>query len=118
MAARITKQLQAIGVRISLDDFGTGYSSFSHLQALSFDTIKIDRSFVADEQSELNWSIVDAVLSKANVVDLHVIAEGIENESQAARLTKGGCILGQGYLYSRAVPAAQALEMLEAQASA
>lgn len=118
MAARITKQLQAIGVRISLDDFGTGYSSFSHLQALSFDTIKIDRSFVADEQSELNWSIVDAVLSIANVVDLQVIAEGIENESQAARLTKGGCILGQGYLYSRAVPAAQALEMLEAQASA
>lgn len=116
MAALITKQLQAMGIRISLDDFGTGYSSFSHLQALSFDAIKIDRSFVSDAQSKLNWSIVEAVLKIANVAEMQVIAEGIENEAQAARLADGGCVLGQGFLYSRAVPAAEALDMLLASA--
>lgn len=112
MATRVTKQLRAMGVRISLDDFGTGYSSFSHLQALSFDTIKIDRSFVSDAQSRLNWSIVEAVLKIASVAEMQVIAEGIENEAQAARLADGGCVLGQGFLYSRAVPAPEALDML------
>lgn len=114
LTARVTRELQAMGVRISLDDFGTGYSSFSHLQSLAFDAIKIDRSFVADENSELNWSIVAAVLNIAEVTRIQVIAEGIENSEQAARLAKDGCRLGQGYLYSHAVPAAAALDFLTA----
>ncbi len=111
---RILEELRAMGIRLSLDDFGTGYSSFSHLQTLPFDNIKIDRSFLTDGQSNISWSIIDAMLSIARAMNMNVIAEGIETQGQLDRLAEVGCTFGQGFLYDRAITAESALEMLRA----
>jgi diguanylate cyclase (GGDEF)-like protein len=110
--AKILDELRAMGIRLSLDDFGTGYSSFSHLQTLPFDSIKIDRSFVSGEQTNMSWNIVDAMLSFAKAMDMNVVAEGIETQYQLDRLAEVGCAFGQGFLYDRAITADVALEML------
>ncbi len=110
--AQILDELRAMGIRLSLDDFGTGYSSFSHLQTLPFDSIKIDRSFVSGEQTNMSWNIVDAMLSFARAMDMNVVAEGIETQYQLDRLAEVGCAFGQGFLYDRAITADMALEML------
>ncbi len=112
----VLEALRAMGIRLSLDDFGTGYSSFTHLQTLPFDNIKIDRSFVADGQSNVSSSIIDAMLSIARALDIGVIAEGIETRAQLDRLAAVGCTFGQGYLYDKAVTAEVALEKLGASA--
>jgi EAL domain-containing protein (putative c-di-GMP-specific phosphodiesterase class I) len=90
-----------------LDDFGTGYSSLSYLKHLPLDTIKIDRSFVAAIEEIADRSIVEAVVALAHGLGIGVVAEGIETERQAERLRELGCDLGQGYLFSRPVPAAK-----------
>ncbi len=101
--------LQQIGVQVALDDFGTGYSSLYHLREMKFDKIKIDRSFVqsmvANPESE---KIVDAVLGLAKSLGMPTVAEGIESADIMQRLADRGCTFGQGYLFSRAVPAASA----------
>jgi len=112
--ARVLEELRAMGIRLSLDDFGTGYSSFSHLQTLPFDSIKIDRSFLTAGQSNISWSIINAMLSIADAMDMNVIAEGIETQSQLDRLADVGCTFGQGFLYEKAITADCALEMLRA----
>ncbi len=110
--AQILDELRAMGIRLSLDDFGTGYSSFSHLQTLPFDSIKIDRSFVSGEQTNMSWNIIDAMLSFARAMDMNVVAEGIETQYQLDRLAGVGCAFGQGFLYDRAITADIAIEML------
>jgi EAL domain-containing protein (putative c-di-GMP-specific phosphodiesterase class I) len=98
--------LRALGVRIALDDFGTGYSALGYLQRLPVDILKIDRAFVRDLHAGLRQSaLAAAVMSLAASLDLEVVAEGIELPEQAARLRDLGCSLGQGFLYSPAVPA-------------
>ena len=93
--------LRSLGIRVAIDDFGTGYSSLSYLKKLPFDTLKIDRSFVQDVGSDaVSKAIVMAVLSLAQCLGREVIAEGIENEQQREILLAGGCIAGQGYLFS------------------
>jgi diguanylate cyclase (GGDEF)-like protein len=113
---RVLESLRAMGIRLSLDDFGTGYSSFTHLQTLPFDNIKIDRSFVTDGQSNVSWSIIDAMLGIARAMNIGVIAEGIETRSQLNRLADVGCTFGQGFLYDKAVTAEVALAKLGATA--
>ena len=98
-------ELRARGVEIHIDDFGTGYSSLSYLQKLPVDAWKIDRSFVsrigaAGEKAE----IVESIIALARSLDLEVIAEGIENPQQLARLRALRCDLGQGYLLSKPLP--------------
>ncbi len=110
----VLEALRAMGIRLSLDDFGTGYSSFTHLQTLPFDNIKIDRSFVTDGQSNVSWSIIDAMLGIARALNIGVIAEGIETRGQLDRLAEVGCTFGQGYLFDKAVTAEVALERLGA----
>lgn len=109
MAARIAADLKSMGCRLSLDDFGTGYSSLLHLQALPFDELKIDRSFVGSmtERRE-SRKIVGAVLELAHNIGLSPVAEGVETEEQCELLYRLGCQLGQGWLYGRPVPAPQA----------
>jgi diguanylate cyclase (GGDEF)-like protein len=116
VAQAVTSQLRQAGVRIALDDFGTGYATLSQLLSLKLDRIKIDRSFVdrlgKDKES---MTIVRAVLGLANGFDLETTAEGVENDEQLALLKADGCLEGQGYLFSKAVPANEVQSLLENQ---
>jgi diguanylate cyclase (GGDEF)-like protein/PAS domain S-box-containing protein len=105
--------LRDLGVRIALDDFGTGYSSLSSVSDFPLDTLKLDRAFLADHRSEAQrWSIVRAVLDMARTLDLSVVVEGIETQAQRAALMDLGAVHGQGYLFSRPLPAGELTAML------
>jgi len=108
--------LHAVGVALAVDDFGTGYSSLSYLRRYPFDRLKIDRTFVAalgeGTSHERDIEIVRAIVDLAARLDVDVVAEGIETEHEADLLLSLGCLLGQGFLYSRPVPAADLLERL------
>jgi diguanylate cyclase (GGDEF)-like protein/PAS domain S-box-containing protein len=94
------ERLHNLGVRLVLDDFGTGYSSFQHLKDFPIDTIKIDRSFVANlGRSSQDAAIVASVVSMASALGLGVVAEGVENEAQADLLRELGCPLAQGFYF-------------------
>lgn len=94
-------QITATGISIAIDDFGTGFSSMSHLQKLSVDRLKIDRAFVTEiTESARGSSIAEAIIQLGRNLDLDVIAEGVENERQAAILSELGCAYGQGYLFA------------------
>jgi EAL domain-containing protein (putative c-di-GMP-specific phosphodiesterase class I) len=97
-------RLKELGVELALDDFGTGYSSLTYVRRFPIDTLKIDRSFIDGiVGSNEDEAIVTAVLSMGRALGVHVVAEGVETEEQAARLSKLGCALAQGYLFSRPV---------------
>lgn len=101
-AEKIVNDLRAVGIRVSLDDFGTGQSSLGRLRDFHFDKLKIDRAFVSsileDKPSE---HIIRAILAMCEGLGMDVVAEGIEDEAQAARLVQFGCTGGQGYLFGR-----------------
>jgi diguanylate cyclase (GGDEF)-like protein len=107
------RRLKALGVRISIDDFGTGYSSLNYLHRFPLDTLKIDRSFVSVlDRSTENSEIVRTIVYLAKALDLNVVAEGIESIRQLNQLQMLGCEYGQGYLFSRPLPAAEIEAML------
>jgi diguanylate cyclase (GGDEF)-like protein/PAS domain S-box-containing protein len=113
--------MRALGVHFSIDDFGTGYSSLSYLGTLPIDSLKIDRSFVMDmERRPQNVEIVRAVLNLGQTLGKTVIAEGIETAAQLAELKRLGVPVGQGYLLSRPLAAADvpALLMVNQRAAA
>ncbi len=100
------KKLKELGVSIALDDFGTGYSSFSYLKLFPVNTLKIDRSFIADLEREGDHrAIVAAIIALAQVLNLKVVAEGVETEAQKQFLRGFGCEEVQGYLTGRPVDA-------------
>ena len=97
----ILTQLQELSVKISIDDFGTGYSSLHILSKLPIDTIKIDKSFI-DELDQLDRSpIIKAIIDLSLNLNLNIVAEGIETENQLKFLRESGCMIGQGYLFSK-----------------
>jgi PAS domain S-box-containing protein len=105
-AQSVANELKALHCRLAIDDFGTGYSSLKHLQALPFDVIKVDRSFVSSmAQSRESRKIVATVVGLGRSLGLITVAEGVETEAQANMLLWLGCDFGQGFLYSRPVPA-------------
>jgi diguanylate cyclase len=111
---RTLSDLRELGISLAIDDFGTGYSSLSYLRDLPIQTIKIDRSFVKDLGTprygpQFALALIEAILSIARTLDLEVVAEGIEEESQLLVLRSLGCGSGQGYLFARPEPG-QALE--------
>ncbi len=105
--------LRDAGIRIALDDFGTGYSSLYHLRNFKLDAIKIDRSFVeAMSRDPDSAAIVKALIGLGAGLSLAVTAEGVESVQQQKLLAAQGCSTAQGYLYSRAVPAEEAMGLL------
>lgn len=105
--------LASMGIHFSMDDFGTGYSSLSYLKRLPIHELKIDRSFIQDAPTDPNdAALVETILSVARHLNLQVVAEGVETQSQADFLNAHGPIIHQGYLYGRPVPAAQWLALL------
>ncbi|MDQ2823671.1 MAG: EAL domain-containing protein [Pseudomonadota bacterium] len=114
-AVRILEQLSAQGIHISVDDFGTGYSSLSYLKQFRLDTLKIDRSFVRDIDSDADdAAIVRSVIALAHSLRLQVIAEGVETAEQLEYLRALGCDQYQGYFRSKPLPAADFEAMLRA----
>lgn len=110
---RLMQELKSLGVMLSLDDFGTGWSSLSYLRRFPLDRIKIDRSFVRDIVSDHSTAaIVHSILDLAHSLSLDCVAEGVETLDQLAHLREEGCPNIQGYLFSRAVEASSALELL------
>ena len=105
-AASIAKELTEMGCKLSLDDFGTGYSSLLHLQALPFDELKVDHSFVTSmtERRE-SRKIVAGVVGLGQSLGLRTVAEGIETREQAETMLWLGCELGQGWYFGRPLPA-------------
>ncbi|TMJ06214.1 MAG: EAL domain-containing protein [Alphaproteobacteria bacterium] len=107
-ALRTLHQLRDAGVRIAMDDFGTGFSSLSYLQRFPFDKIKIDRCFIKDVTAkDGSVAIVRAVIGIAKARKITTTAEGVETDAQRRLLSKLGCDEMQGFLISRAIPAAE-----------
>ncbi|MBV9562783.1 MAG: EAL domain-containing protein [Bradyrhizobium sp.] len=111
--------LRALGVRISMDDFGTGYSSLSYLRSFPFDKIKIDQSFVRDLAANPEaQAIIRSIVSLGKSLGVTITAEGVETEAELSCLRAEGCHEGQGFLFSRARPHAEIIELLRAQCEA
>jgi EAL domain-containing protein (putative c-di-GMP-specific phosphodiesterase class I) len=106
-------ELRALGVRLAVDDFGTGFSSISHLRQFPVDILKIDRSFVdtITDGEELP-AIIRGLLDLSRTLRLETVAEGIESDVQRQRLRQEQCVLGQGYLFARPLPADEAEDLL------
>jgi diguanylate cyclase (GGDEF)-like protein/PAS domain S-box-containing protein len=112
-AERTLRELRQIGVGLHLDDFGTGYSSLSYLQRLPITTIKIDRTFIRDIGLETNREIVRVIVSLAQTLKLGLICEGVETTQQLEWLHEMGCSKLQGYLFSKPVPADDAVLLIK-----
>ena len=101
----VLEHLGVLGVGIALDDFGTGYSSLSYLSKLNPRIIKIDQSFVRPVDDTIrNDTLLESIISMGRKLDMTMLGEGIETEAHFRRLRRLGCQLGQGFLFSPAVP--------------
>ncbi len=116
--ACVLTELKEIGVLLALDDFGTGYSSLSHLKRFPIDTLKIDHSFVRDLKGNGDSTgIVIGLIGMGRCLRMRVVAEGVETMEQLEILTQHGCPEGQGYFFSRPVPAEEFGRLLERDAA-
>jgi diguanylate cyclase (GGDEF)-like protein len=108
------RTLHEMGVRLSVDDFGTGYSSLGYLKRLPVSELKLDKSFVADlEREASDRALADAVIGIGQALGLQVVAEGVETPGQRELLIRAGCGVAQGFLFTRALPAAELVAWLE-----
>jgi len=99
------EQLRRMGVSIAIDDFGTGYSSLAYLRSLPIQKLKVDKSFIQNIPGDREaTALVGEIVRLAHILSLHVVAEGVETEAQAAFLRDAGCEAMQGFLFSRPLP--------------
>jgi diguanylate cyclase (GGDEF)-like protein/PAS domain S-box-containing protein len=116
--ACVLKELKEIGVLLALDEFGTGFSSLSHLNRFPIDTLKIDQSFVRDLTGNGDSTgIVMGLIGMGRCLRMRVVAEGVETLEQLEILAQHGCPEGQGYYFSRPVPAEEFGRVLESDAA-
>jgi diguanylate cyclase (GGDEF)-like protein/PAS domain S-box-containing protein len=109
---KVLAELHAWGFRLALDDFGTGYSSLARLKHMPVDVLKIDRSFIREVHNDpSSASMVRAMIQLADGLGMVPLAEGIETREELDFLVAHGCPLGQGFLFSRAVPAGEAADL-------
>ncbi len=109
----VMEQFRSLGIGIALDDFGTGFSSLSYLVLLNPKIIKIDQYFInPSNDSAHNETLLETIVSLGNRLQMVMLAEGIETQEQLEQLRDLNCELGQGYLFSPAVPAAEARTMI------
>ena len=102
---KLLNELHEMGLHLSIDDFGTGYSSLAYLTTLPISELKIDRSFVRDlGMTPQSSAVVTAIIALARSLGLRVIAEGVENMRQMEVLHRLGCVVMQGFLFSKAQP--------------
>ena len=107
--AEALADIKRLGVRICIDDFGTGYSSLHLLQAMPYDVLKIDRSFISTlDTSPRSRVIVETITEMAHRMGMRVVAEGIERHDQLAMIRKAGCDYAQGFLFAPGLEAADA----------
>ncbi|GAE25615.1 diguanylate cyclase/phosphodiesterase [Halalkalibacter wakoensis JCM 9140] len=111
VSRKVLLQLKDLGVNISIDDFGTGYSSLSYLKHLPVDTIKIDKSFISELDSD-GEVLVNTIINMGHNLHFTVIAEGIETEKQLTYLQQQNCQKGQGYIFSKPLKAQEFLRYL------
>jgi diguanylate cyclase (GGDEF)-like protein/PAS domain S-box-containing protein len=110
---KVLHELRSLGVRLAIDDFGTGYSSLSYLRRFPLDILKIDRSFIRGiTEGPEESALAQALIQLSRIMTLDTVAEGIETEAQLARLRALGCKNGQGYLFSKPLPAAEIAQHL------
>ena len=115
IARPVLSDLSTYGVGIHIDDFGTGYSSLSYLAELPVQTLKIDQSFVERlTESVNNARVVQAIIALGKVMDLSVIAEGVETEQQLMLVHTFGCDLAQGFFIGKPMPEKDFLEWCHA----
>ena len=106
-------ELRDSGIKLSIDDFGTGYSSFNYLKELPITAIKIDKSFIENiDVFSRDLALVKSIIDIAHILELEVVAEGIETTKMQNLLKQANCDTAQGYLYSRPVPPEQFSELL------
>ncbi|MEP3673547.1 MAG: EAL domain-containing protein, partial [Hyphomicrobiales bacterium] len=112
-ANQVLKRVKELGAGLSLDDFGTGYSSLSQLQHFPFDTIKIDRSFIKNNENPQQHIILKSIAAMAHDLGMDIIAEGAESEEDVAELYKLKCEFAQGFHFAQAMTADDAERLLE-----
>jgi diguanylate cyclase (GGDEF)-like protein len=118
-AVQALLNLKSLGIGLQIDDFGTGYSSLHCLHNLPFDTLKIDRSFIHSIGALNNGiEIVRTIMALAQRLNMGVVAEGIENQTQMSHLQQMGCVLGQGFYFSKPLDANSAGKLLAAKSRA
>ncbi|HEY5733967.1 MAG TPA: EAL domain-containing protein, partial [Gammaproteobacteria bacterium] len=89
------------GIRIALDDFGTGYSSLAYLKDMPIDILKIDKAFIDELLNDSEQPLVESIIAMGHHMDMEVVAEGVETEAQKNTLEELGCLVFQGYYFSR-----------------
>ena len=113
-ALRMMQRLRDRGIHLALDDFGTGYSSLSYLRHLPIDVLKIDRSFITDlEQQDSKAAIVKTIVSLAALLELDVVAEGVESKEELTALNAISAMSIQGFYFSRALPEKTLMPLIE-----
>jgi EAL domain-containing protein (putative c-di-GMP-specific phosphodiesterase class I) len=116
VAKSVLTSFRNLGMKVSLDDFGTGYSGLYHLRELQVDKIKVDRSFVQSMRNNPeNEKIVSAILGLTRSLGLPAVAEGIEDDAGRRLAIDNGCEFGQGFYFGKAVPAGEAMRLIEGQ---
>ena len=103
------EKLHHLGVRLAVDDFGTGYSNLAYLKAYPIDCLKIDRSFIADQEDK---AIPEMIITLGRMMNLSVIAEGVEEVAQLEWLSANGCDEYQGFYFSKPLPVSEFEDLL------